>query len=285
MPTKQQHPLFFAAAAIVIWASLATLGTRVAAVPPFLTVGITLLVAGVLSLPTYRQWKVPLPTLLVGIAGIFGYHFFLFLAFRLAPAVEANLLNYLWPLLIVLLSPVLLPNMALRRQHIVAAGLGFIGAALIVTKGSLSLEARFITGYACAVLAAFLWAAYSLLSKRLPPYPTAAIGLFCLLSGGLSLLSHFVLEPAYTPKMQEWIWLGLLGIGPMGGAFFLWDLAMKLGDQREIGLLSFLTPLLSTLLLVVSGGGRLDQWTLLGGGLILGAALVGALAPPSRQTA
>ena len=279
MPTKQQHPLFFAAAAIVIWASLATLGTRVAAVPPFLTVGITLLVAGVLSLPTYRQWKVPLPTLLVGIAGIFGYHFFLFLAFRLAPAVEANLLNYLWPLLIVLLSPVLLPNMALRRQHIVAAGLGFIGAALIVTKGSLSLEARFITGYACAVLAAFLWAAYSLLSKRLPPYPTAVIGLFCLLSGGLSLLSHFALEPAYTPKMQEWIWLGLLGIGPMGGAFFLWDKALKQGDPRKIGALAFTTPLLSTLLLIVTGSGVLDGYALAAIVLIVGGAVLGTRTP------
>ena len=87
------------------------------------------------------------------------------------------------------------------------------------------------------------------------------------------------------PAWGDVLWVLLLGLGPMGGAFFLWDRAMKLGDPCEIGLLSFLTPLLSTLLLVVSGGGRLDQWTLLGGGLILGAALVGALAPPSRQTA
>ncbi|MBP8814364.1 MAG: DMT family transporter [Laribacter sp.] len=271
--------------AIFIWASLAALGVKLAHLPPFLLVGLTLAVAGIASLPTRRSWRVPARTFALGTGGLFGYHFFLFLAFRNAPAIEANLINYLWPLLIVLLSPFLFPGLRLGLPHIMAGFAGFVGAALVVSKGRLAFEADYLPGYLAAMLAAFLWAGYSLATRKLPPFPTAAVGGFCLASGALSLLCHVLLEPQVIPAWGDVLWLLLLGLGPMGGAFFLWDRAMKLGDPREIGLLSFLTPLLSTLLLVVSGGGRLDQWTLLGGGLILGAALVGALAPPSRQTA
>lgn len=277
MPHHRRHSILFACAAIVIWASLATLGVKLRGVPPFLLVGLTLTLAGLISLPTLRQWRVPVKTLAVGVAGLFGYHFFLFVAFRMAPAVEANLLNYLWPLLIVLMSPLLLPGTRLAPRHLLAALAGFVGAGLIVTKGQLGFDAGYLAGYGAAAFAALLWAAYSLLTKRVPPFPTAAVGGFCLASGLLSLACHLALEPTYPLSASDWPWLLLLGAGPMGGAFFLWDRAMKLGDPREIGLLAFATPLLSTMLLVVAGGGVPDSFALIGGSLIIGGAMLGTL--------
>jgi drug/metabolite transporter (DMT)-like permease len=272
-----RHPLLYALAAIVLWASLATLGAAVSSLPPFFTVGVSLMIGSLCALKHWREWQVPPATLLLGVAGLFGYHFFLFLAFRLAPAVEANLLNYLWPLLIVLLSPVLLSGYHLSARHILGALAGFAGAALVVTGGQLSINLAALPGYGSAVLAALLWACYSLLTKRVRPFPTAAIGGFCLLSGVLSLLCHTLMEPAVSPSASQWLTLLLLGAGPMGLAFFLWDKALKLGDPRQIGALSYLTPLLSTLLLVASGRGQLGPATGAAIALIVGGALAGTL--------
>ena len=177
-----------ALAAIFIWASLAALGVKLAHLLPFLLVGLTLAEAGIASLPTRRSWRVPVRTFALGTGGLFGYHFFLFLAFRNAPAIEANLINYLWPLLIVLLSPFLFPGLRLGLPHMMAGFAGFVGAALVVSKGRLAFEADYLLGYLAAVLAAFLWAGYSLATSKLPPFPTAAVGGFCLASGALSLL-------------------------------------------------------------------------------------------------
>ncbi len=273
-----------ALAAIFLWASLALLSVRLSAVPPFLLVGVSLLIGSLGSIHRLREWRVPPLTLLLGCAGLFGYHFCLFLALRLAPALQANLLNYLWPLLIVLLSPLLLRGYRLGPNHIVGGLLGFAGAAvLIASRGSVSISSAHWGGYLLAILAAFIWASYSLLTKRVAAFPTAAIGGFCALSGMLSLLCHAALEPAYRPSSSEWGFLLMLGIGPLGAAFFLWDAALKRGDARTIGTLAYLTPLLSTSLLVLFGGGELTLPAMAALVLILGGAWLGSR--PVRQMA
>lgn len=272
-----RNPIHAAAGAILLWASLATLGALTKILPPFFVVGVSLCIGSLLALPRLREWKVPAGTLAVGLYGLFGYHFLLFFAFRHAPAMEANLLNYLWPLLIVLLAPLLVPGTILTRRHIVGGLLGFVGAGLIVSGGRLAFDGASAFGYGLAVAAAFVWSTYSLMTKRLPPFPTGAVGGFCLLSGLLSLACHFLFEPAVSPSAGQWASLIGLGVGPMGGAFFLWDRAMKDGDPRQIGALSYTTPMLSTLLLVASGEGRLTPLTGVAICLILGGALLGTV--------
>ena len=266
----------YALAAICLWGALALLSLRLVAVPPFMLVGIALTIGGLCGLPSWRNWRVPFKTLLLGCYGLFGYHFCLFLALRYAPPLEANLINYLWPLLIVLLSPVILPNMRLAARHWLGGALGLAGTVLIVlSKGTLTLEASHALGYALAAVAAFMWSSYSLLTRRVPPFATGAIGGFCLVSGILALVAHAVLEPAYRPDTAEWCWLVLLGMGPMGAAFYLWDAALKRGDTRAIGTLAYLTPLLSTTMLAVFGGGRFGVHAALALVLILGGAALG----------
>lgn len=270
--------------AIALWATLASLGLALAQVPPFLLTGLALLVGSLVALPLSKfrlsRWKVPLPTLALGVYGLFGFHFLLFLALRHAPPVQANLVNYLWPLLMVVLAPVLLPGLRLRAVHLLAALLGFAGAALVILGGAADaangVSAGWRWGYLPALGSAFVWASYSLLSQRVAPFPTAAVGSFALVSGLLSLLCHVLLEPPTTLNGRDWLLIVLMGLGPMGAAFFLWDKALKLGDARHIGILSYLTPLASTaLLLLVSG--RAFTWTIaLAAALIIGAALLAA---------
>jgi drug/metabolite transporter (DMT)-like permease len=269
-----------AGAAILLWGSLASLGSSLAHLPPILMSGIALVIGGLLGLVRVRDWRVPLTTLCLGIGGIGGYHMLLFTAFHRAPVVEANLVNYLWPLLIVVLSPVVLPGHPLKPRHLFGALMGLAGAALIATGGSVAPDLAALPGYLLAAAAAVTWALYSLLTKRVPRFGTGAVGAFCLGSGLLCLCVFLVQSgsagfAAIAPR--DVLPLALLGLGPMGAAFFFWDAALKRGDPRVIGTLSYLTPLLSTLGLVLFAGKPMGVVTVIAMALIVAGAVVGSL--------
>lgn len=273
----------YALGAIALWASLASLGVSLRHVPPFLLTGIALLVGSLLALPFVlkdrQQWHIPVSTLLLGVYGLFGFHFLLFIALRHAPPVEANLVNYLWPLFMVVLAPLFLRGIHLRALHVVAALLGFAGAAIAILGAGNNAAGGWSWGYLPALASAFIWASYSLLTQRVAPFPTAAIGLFGLVSGILSLLCHWALEPSVALSGRDWALIAVMGLGPLGAAFFLWDRALKLGDARQIGILSYLTPLGSTALLMLVSG-RALTWSIgLAAAMIIGAAVLGTRVP------
>ncbi len=269
-----------AIAAIIVWSTLAVLSASLTHVPPLLSVGLALCISGLVSAVRWRAWRVPWFTFAVGVGGIFGYHFLYFSAIQHAPAVEANLLNYLWPLLIVALSPLFLPGYRLHAYHWAGALMGLAGTALILSGGRLRLDVANLPGYLLAAGAGLTWASYSLMTKRLPTFPTAAVGGFCLASGLLSLGAQLLGGnpfPLSALSPRDWLALCLLGAGPMGTAFFLWDASLKRGDPRIIGSLAYLTPLLSTLNLVVFGGRSLSWVSVVAMTLIVGGAVVGSL--------
>ena len=260
--------------AIALWATLAALGVALAHVPPFLLTGLALVIGSVPTWPLARQWRIPASTLALGVYGLFGFHFLLFIALRHAPPVEANLVNYLWPLFIVLLAPLVLPGVRWRPVHIVAAFGGFVGAGLAIV-GADGVSGGFAWGYVAALASALVWSTYSLLTRRVAHFPTAAIGLFGLVSGALALVCHWLLEPAVSLSARDWALIGLTGLGPLGTAFLLWDAALKRGDVSTIGVLSYLTPLASTLLLVLTSDRQLTGWIAAAAVLIIGAAIAG----------
>jgi len=274
----------FALAAIALWATLAALGTALTHVPPFLLTGAALIIGSMPSWPLVlrdrRAWRVPAGTLALGVYGLFGFHFLLFIALRHAPPVEANLVNYLWPLFIVVLAPVLLPGLRLRPAHIVAALLGFAGAAVAILgarNASAAAQGEW-WGFIPALGSALIWSTYSLGTRRVAAFPTSAVGLFALVSGALSLACHALLEPATALSLRDGALIALCGLGPLGAAFYVWDLALKRGDARQIGILSYLTPLASTALLLAVTGRPLTAsigWAAL---MIIGAAVLGTRA-------
>src|SRR5688500_11436203 len=164
----------YALAAIALWGTLASLGTSLSHLPPFLLTGLALMIGSVMSWPAVlrnrQAWAVPARTLALGIYGLFGFHFLLFIALRHAPPVEANLVNYLWPLFMVVLAPALLPGLSLRPLHLVAALLGFAGAAIAIlgarSAGPAATDAATYWGFLPALGSAFIWASYSLWTKR-----------------------------------------------------------------------------------------------------------------------
>lgn len=272
-----------ALAAIVLWATLAPISAILGDLPPFFVTGTGLLIGSLISLFASKgklsRLKVPPKTLLIGIYGLFGFHAALFAALKLAPPVQANLVNYLWPLLMIVLAPMFLSGITLRTRHVIAALIGFAGAALAITSGG-EISGGGAIGYLFALLAAVIWATYSLLTKRVKSFDTAAVGLFALASGLLALAAHFAFEAPVSPTAVQWLLLFALGLGPLGGAFYLWDFALKTGDPQRIALLSFLTPLLSTTLLLLATGKELTLLLVASAVLIVGAAIFGNQGQP-----
>lgn len=271
-------PLGLAGVSIALWASLAYLSTLVPHVPPLLLVGSTLMIGGLPGLVRANHFTRDFRVLALGVYGLFGYHFCLFLALRLAPPVEANLVNYLWPVLIVAFSP------PLRWHHRAGAVLAFAGAALIATGGDLS-GLTFQPGLVLALAAAVIWASYSVLTRRLRGVSSAVVSQFCLISGALALATHAAIEPAAHVSGHDVAVLVALGIGPMGVAFYTWDAALKRGDPRVIGAVSYLTPLLSTSCLVVVGGRRFTPIAAVAMALIVVGAALGSLRGQRRANA
>ncbi|GJE37176.1 aromatic amino acid exporter YddG [Methylobacterium persicinum] len=247
--------------AILLWSLLALFTSASGGIPPFQLAAITFLIGGaagsigVLLRPgragALRQ---PLSVWLLGVGGLFGYHALYFTALRLAPPAEAGLVNYLWPLLIVLFSAWLPGSRGLRPGHLLGAALGLAGVGVLFVGRDIAFAAAALPGYAAALAAAFVWAGYSVLSARAGAVPTEAVAGFCLATGGLSLLCHLALERTVWPQdPTSWAAIVLLGLGPVGAAFYLWDIGCKRGDVRLLGVAAYAAPLLSTLVLVAAG--------------------------------
>jgi drug/metabolite transporter (DMT)-like permease len=278
----------FALLTILLWASLAALTSRITSVSPLVLVGLVLFFCGAGALPFWRQWRARPITWLVTVAALLFYHLLLFMSFRYAPVLEANLLNYLWPLCIILFTPLLLPGHPLHARHLLAGALGLAGSVLVMVNGELQLQQAYLPGYLLALGAAIIWGAYSVLSRRLPPAPAVVTAAACLPAGLLALLLALWLEGPLPleqiPAGDWWLILGL-ALGPMGAAFVTWYLALRDGDPRRIGALAYLTPLLSTLALVLLNGEQLTPRHLLAGAFIMGGALLGMLgkSPAARK--
>jgi drug/metabolite transporter (DMT)-like permease len=247
--------------AIALWGALATLSVLAGPIPPFQMVAMTFAIAAAIGITRARcrgvGWKSlvgwPGRVWLLGIGGLFGYHALYFAALQLAPPAEANLVNYLWPLLIVLLSAPLAGE-RLGWSHLLGALLGFAGVALLAFGRGLDFSGAYLAGYVLALGCAFTWSLYSVLSRRFGETPTDAVAAFCVAASLLSLVCHLTFEPTIWPATTTaWLAVAALGIGPTGGAFYLWDHAVKRGDIRALGAVSYAAPILSTGLLILCG--------------------------------
>lgn len=275
--------------AVLLWALLALLTVGSAPVPPFLLNVLCFGIGGGIGLVWIAAGRgfavlrgVPLSAYAYGTAGLFGYHALYFTAFRLAaPAgaeAAAGLIAYLWPLFIVLLSG-LLPGERLRAGHLVGAGLAFAGAALIVLQGGADIGAGAGPALGLAFLCALTWAAYSVGSRRFGQVPTEAVAVYCLATAALSLPVHLAVEETVWPDgLTGWLAVAALGAGPVGAAFFAWDVGMKRGDIQLLGVASYAAPLLSTLALVVAGIAEPTPILGLAALLITGGAVLAARA-------
>ncbi len=278
-------------AAIAMWALLALFTAASGRVPPFQLAAMTFLIGsliGLIWLSATSRWRdllQPWPVWLLGVAGLFGYHALYFAALRNAPPVEAGLIAYLWPLLIVVFSA-LLPGETLRWFHLAGAGLGLAGTVLIVSRGgTISFDPQYGLGYAAALACALTWSTYSVASRRFADVPSGVVAGFCIATALLSLIAHLLFETTVWPEDASQ-WLAVLGLGlmPVGAAFYVWDIGVKLGDIQLLGVFSYAAPLLSTLILILFGFGAFSLKIGLAALLVTAGALIASLPIITRET-
>jgi len=269
-------------AAVLLWSTLALLTAGATRIPPLQLLTLTFGVAGALGLAYALARRVDVfaaarrhpGALLLATAALGGYHFLYFVALARAPVVDASLIAYLWPLLIVVLAAIA-GGARVTRWHFIGALLGLAGAALVIAaRGALAASPRYLSGYAAALACAFVWSSYSVANRRHAGAPTELVALACALVALLAAPAHFAFETFVPPSAREWGSIVLLGAGPVGAAFFLWDRGTKHGRIALLGALSYAAPVLSTALLVAAGAAA-PTWHIAAGCLLVagGAAL------------
>jgi len=315
MTTASRRATLIGSTAVLMWGALASLTVLSGDIPPFQLLAMSFVLATLVGLvwqkvqaanprdPVERagyplppdgvqQIGNPLPpaevktqvtnprySWLLGIYGLFGYHFAYFMALRNAPPVEAGLIAYLWPLLIVLMAA-LLPGERLGGRQLLGALAGFGGAALLVTRGQgLTFDSQYALGYGFALACAIIWSSYSVLSRRAAAVPTTAVTGYCAATAVLALACHLLFETTVWPVGGQWAAVVALGLGPVGAAFYTWDHGVKRGNIQTLGVLAYGAPLLSTILLVALGLAE-PSWVLVAAcGLVVGGAAVAQAQP------
>ena len=283
---RQRRATSIGFVAVLMWALLALFTAATGQVPPLQLAAMTFGIAFALALLKWllrgenivRHLRHRPLVWAVGVGGLFGYHFFYFVALRNAPAVEASLIAYLWPLLIVLFSA-LLPGERLRWWHLAGAVTGLAGAALLMGGDQdFSAGIRLAPGHIAALACAFLWSGYSVLSRRLGHVPTDMVGGFCGATALLALLAHLMFESTVWPvDARQWLAVAGLGLGPVGLAFFCWDHGVKHGHIQALGASSYAAPLLSTLVLILFGFATATWTVALACLLITGGAVLASI--------
>ncbi|QXI39711.1 DMT family transporter [Pseudomonas xantholysinigenes] len=267
--------------AIMMWAALALLTTQTQGIPPFQLLFLSFCIPfGLACLAAlggwrggFRAWRQPVGVWCSGFAAIFLYHAFYFFALKAAPPAQASMIAYLWPLLIVLFSA-LQGGGRLNRLCLLGACLGLAGTALILQPQSSVLTTRILLGYAAALCCALVWSSYSVFNKRHEGAPVGVIGGICGLVALAGFICHLLLEDTVIPDARGCLAIVLLGLGPVGLAFFAWDYATKSGNAEFLGAVSYLAPLISTVLLVLAGVLILDLRLMAAAGLIVAGTLV-----------
>jgi drug/metabolite transporter (DMT)-like permease len=280
--------LFGVLVTILMWGTLAASVDSLHSFPTLMLNGVALTIGGLIGLPWVRHWRMPIGLAVLGSTSMLAYHVVYFYALRVGEPVGVSLLHYLWPLLIVVMTPSSWRRDAPMVRQFLGVALGFAGAVFACIASvegahpdteSLTLGMR-IFSYGLGLVSAFIWAGYSLLGRRYGSVSSHSVGLFCLVAGiGCLILSvgaggvpHFTGRNTLT--------LAYLGVGPMGGAFYMWDYGMKRCDPRKVAILSYATPVLSTIALCVHLGRPISLMTWLGTVMV---AMAVAIAPKSES--
>ena len=282
-PRNARSATLIGGSAVLVWSTAASFAVLGSALPPlpflagafgvaFVAFFVARLVRGQSPL---GMLAVPLPVLCLMVFGFLGHNGLYVTALHYAPAAQVNLISYLWPLLMVVLLGVTGIARPTRLQ-LLGSVLGFAGLVWFVSPGTAGGS---LTGYLLAFLAAVCFATYSALRGRVAGGPPDAAGAASGVAALIALGLHVTVGSPAAIQVEPMAILAmvLIGAGPMGLANVLWDHGVRFGDGRVLSALAYLTPVLSTLLLVVFGLAVLTPQVLVGGSLILGGIALSAI--------
>jgi drug/metabolite transporter (DMT)-like permease len=260
--------------AIPLWATWPSLAVRTFDIPPLESLAIMFLFGWLVLTRLHRpesgsvaqgssakqSW---LPALVFAI-GLSGGDVAFILATHRIPAAQANLISYLWPVMIVVFGAAI-GLFRLRLRQVIGLALGFAGAAILIWDGRVSMS---IGGIGLALLSGACWAAYCLfrLTWKQPAGNVLARG--CAMSTVLCASLHFFVEPTIVPNLRSFAATAVAGIIPLALGNFAWDEGFRRGDGQLLAVMAYATPLCSALLLAALGAALLT-WNLLAGAVVI----------------
>jgi drug/metabolite transporter (DMT)-like permease len=277
-PSVKRRPLSpntwtcIGALAIPLWATWPSLAIRTLDIPPFESLAIMFcfgwLVLSRLHRPDpaevgqspARSW---LPAVVYALALAGGDTCFILATHRI-PAAQANLISYLWPIMIVVFGA-FIGLFRLRLRQIIGLGLGFLGAAILLWDGRVSMS---ISGIGLAFLSGAAWAAYCIFRLRWKHSAGNLLARGCALSAALCVLLHVLLEPTIIPSLGPFAATAVAGVIPLALGNYVWDQGFRRGDGHLLAVMAYATPLCSALLLT-SLGAALLTWNLLTGAVVI----------------
>ena len=250
----------FGYVALLFWVTSPVLVSHLKNIPTFEIISITFATSFIFTsfiLCYKKQWhrvKQPWFLWVIGVLGIYGNDVLYIAAFKYAPPAQADLINYLWPILIVAFAG-FLPREKFSIKHIIAAAIGFSGIFLLVTngKGLAGFNSSYLLGYLLALSDAIVWSIYVLAARHYSDTPPEMIGMFCGIGMLLSILTHINLETTIAPSAYQLLVMLIMGMTVQSLAYFFWDYGVKKGRMKLLSILSYGNPVLSVLLLVFVG--------------------------------
>jgi drug/metabolite transporter (DMT)-like permease len=212
---------------------------------------------------------------LMGFINPFAYYLILLKAYSILQAQEAVALNYIWPMILVLLSvPVL--KQKITWISVAALLISFTGTLVIATGGRLgTLDFSNPLGVGLALSSAFFWAVYWLLNLRDKREETEKLFLNFMFGFAYTLLFVLATDDFVLPGLKGGIGAAYIGLFEMGVAFVLWLKALKYAENTaRVSNLVYLSPFLSLILVSFLVGEKIMLSTIAGLSLIIGGILL-----------
>ncbi len=210
----------------------------------------------------------------MGFLGVFLYTFFFYGALQVLPAQEAFIVNYLWPIMVVVFAVLILKEQTTSRK-ILGIICSFLGVLIVITKGDFStLQFGNILGILSAIAGAAVYGLFSVLGKKQNYDKFVSIMFYYFFSFFYALIA--VLLFSEIPQISFYQLTGLiwLGIFASGLGFVFWFLALKYGDTAKMSNMIFLTPFISLVYIYFLVGEKILTSSVIGLVVIVAGILI-----------
>lgn len=216
-----------------------------------------------------REWKAQdyLWVCGMGFVGLFLYYAFYYYGIRVMTAQDACIINYLWPLMIVVFSVFILKE-KMNVKKLLAVLLSFAGVVMVATKGNIAnIDMTNLKGILSCVAAAVCYGLFSVYNKKKAYDQNVGMmfffGVAALASGVVSILTEEI-QTLNRIQLAGSLWIGVF-VNAI--AYLAWGIALNNGETAKISNLAYITPFLSMLVSFVLLEEPLSLWSF--GGLVL----------------
>ncbi len=178
------------------------------------------------------------------------YYIILFKGYDILPAQEAMVINFSWPVMIVILSiPIL--KQTIDIKSFLSIIVSYIGVVVIASKGNVfSMQFESPLGVIYILITTVIWALFWLFNTKNSNDTVVSLFLIFLFSLPYILLIVYFSNSFIIPSIEGFIGSAYIGLFEMGISVVLWQVALKTSTTvSRVASLVFITPFLSLLIL------------------------------------